>query len=280
MISGVRETSFAVTAPSVAPGEKGTMVLSLPSGWKDCEAVSISAKDPFGREIFTWSWSLTKPVVVAERIVNERAGGSVKESLMESVIGSLHFVGFDPESAQASCTVTDAGNGWKKVGCSYVLDGDMDFSGISFSFPEDGVKGARLLSRGPYRVWKNRLKGQAFGLHEKAWNDTRTSQERDYPEFKGYYSEFYAARIMAGDRTMEIAVDSPDLFLRLFTPSRHNPFNKNVQPPFPDGDISILNSISPIGTKFSRADQEGPQGEKNHFHGEKVSFNLYLRVTE
>lgn len=280
MTSGATETPFQVTAPYVAPGEKGTLALSLPSGWKDSEAVSITAKDPFGREIFTWSWSLTNPKAVAERIVNGKASSSVNAAGLEAILGSLHFVGFDAESAQASYSVTDAGNGWKKIACSYVLDGDMDFSGISFSFPEDGVKGARLLSRGPYRVWKNRLKGQAFGIHEKLWNDTRTAQETVYPEFKGYYSEFYAARIDAAGRTLEIAVDSPDLFLRLFTPAKHDPGNKNVQPPFPDGDISILNSISPIGTKFSRADQEGPQGEQNHFHGEKVSFNFYLRVTE
>ena len=43
----------------------------------------------------------------------------------------------------------------------YIFSGSVDFAGITFSYPENLVTGARLLADGPYRVWKNRLKGSA-----------------------------------------------------------------------------------------------------------------------
>ncbi|NJO69477.1 MAG: hypothetical protein HC830_09540 [Bacteroidetes bacterium] len=44
---------------------------------------------------------------------------------------------------------------------------NIDFIGISFNYPEKNVQSVKWMGRGPYRVWKNRLKGSNFGVWEK-----------------------------------------------------------------------------------------------------------------
>jgi hypothetical protein len=77
-----------------------------------------------------------------------------------------------------------------------------------------------------------------------------------------------------------------DLFLHLFTPgaakysTRSTGVRGEVNPPFPEGNISFLHGISPIGTKFTRADAEGPQSQKNNYKGEIMKGTLYFRFGE
>ncbi|MBP1666639.1 MAG: glycoside hydrolase family 2, partial [Bacteroidetes bacterium] len=92
--------------------------------------------------------------------------------------------------------------GWLKLDYGYSVKGSLDFAGITFTYPEKLVTGATLMANGPYRVWKNRLKGTQFGVFEKKYNNTVTGQSWDYPEFKGYYSNFYAVEI----QTREIPI--------------------------------------------------------------------------
>jgi len=171
--------------------------------------------------------------------------------------------------------------GWLKMDYDYRLSGSYDFSGITFSYPEKLVTGAKLLSNGPYHVWKNRLKGTTFGLHNKVYNNTITGESWDYPEFKGYYSNFYAVELQTRELPVTIVSATDNLFLHMFTPGEAK-FSKTgvrgeVNPPFPSGDISFLHGISPIGTKFSRADEEGPRSQKNIFNGEILKGTLYFR---
>ena len=56
---------------------------------------------------------------------------------------------------------------------------------------------------------------------------------------------------------------SYDLFLHLFTPQYSKFAKGGVNPTFPSGNISILNGINAIGTKFSKAEDGGPAGQKN-----------------
>jgi hypothetical protein len=159
--------------------------------------------------------------------------------------------------------------GMLRLDYQYSLNGSYDFTGITFSYPENLVTGARLMSNGPYHVWKNRLRGNQFGLFNKKYNNTITGQTWDYPEFKGYYSNFYAVEILTKESPITIISATSDLYLRLFTPGAAKSSTRGVRgvvnPPFPSGDISILHGISAIGTKFSRPEDEGPQGQKNTY---------------
>jgi len=155
---------------------------------------------------------------------------------------------------------------WIRLDYQYRLNGTFDYAGISFSFPENLVKGVTYLGDGPYRVWKNRMKGTQFGLWEKEYNNTVTGESWDYPEFKGYYSNFYAVLIENDVQPFWIVNATEDIFLHLFTPDppRWAPNNHTV-PPFPEGDISFLHSIPPIGTKFLPPADLGPSGQPNMF---------------
>lgn len=175
--------------------------------------------------------------------------------------------------------------GWLRLDYSYNPADKLDFAGITFSYPGKLVRGATLLANGPYHVWKNRLKGTIFGLFDKLYNNTVTGESWDYPEFKGYYSNFYAVEIQTTESPLTIVTATPGLFLHLFTPqhaeySTRRGVSGDINPPFPEGDISILHSISPIGTKFSVPGSEGPQGEKNAYrvdNNEPLRATLYLR---
>ena len=133
------------------------------------------------------------------------------------------------------------------------------------------------MANGPYHVWKNRMKGTNFGVYNKAYNNTITGQSWKYPEFKGYYSNFYAIEIQTDEMPFIIASATKDVFLHLFTPERPLFYSKNINPRFPEGDISFLNAICAVGTKFSRAEQEGPQGAKNTYNNEVFRGRLYFK---
>ncbi len=172
--------------------------------------------------------------------------------------------------------------GWLQLDYDYSPRGSFDFAGITFSYPENMVTGATLMSNGPYHVWKNRLKGTQFGVYNKKYNNTVTGESWVYPEFKGYYSNFYAVEVQTRELPITIVSATNDLFLHLFTPgvakfSVVRGVNSDVNPPFPAGNISVLNGISPIGTKFSRAAAEGPQGQKNIYQSERLSGSLFFR---
>ena len=154
-------------------------------------------------------------------------------------------------------------NGWLRVDFEYTMEGDHDFLGVSFDYPEEKVKGMRWLGRGPYRVWKNRRQGMIFNVWTKPYNDTRTGVSWLYPEFKGYHAGMYWAVLDTTEGPITMLTPDQDLFLRVFTPS-NGPDPKYATAPFPPGNLSFLHGIPPIGTKFHPATELGPQGEPNH----------------
>ncbi|WP_163712498.1 glycoside hydrolase family 2 TIM barrel-domain containing protein [Mangrovibacterium lignilyticum] len=160
-------------------------------------------------------------------------------------------------------------NGWAKLHIYYfppVYDVDFDLMGVDFSYPEELVEGVEWLGNGPYRVWKNRMQGAEFGLHQKAYNNTITGVSPIiYPEFKGYHSNLYWAKIQSKEQSFTVATSTDDVFLRLYTPAQPDPFDPRVVPAFPGGDISFMQAIPAIGTKCNEAWNMGPAGQKNKF---------------
>ena len=138
--------------------------------------------------------------------------------------------------------------------------------GVNFSFPEKEIKAVEFMGNGPYRVWKNRLKGNKFGIWNKPYNSTETGEQWNYPEFKGYYSNMYWCKFKMSDRSFKVFTTNEDLFFRLFTPAWKTDQWHNYEPLFPSGDISFLQGIPGIGTKTQRAETTGPMGMKNIFY--------------
>ena len=171
-------------------------------------------------------------------------------------------------------------DGWVELECSYQLNGEYDFAGITFDYPEQNVKGAKLMGNGPYHIWKNREKGVTLGIHDKTYNNTITGQSWDYPEFKGYYSALYAVRIDNNEMPFTVVTPDDGVYLHLFTPQRPVHYSSNVEAPFPDGNLSFLTAVSAVGTKFSNPVQGGPQGEKTRYNNQKFNNKLYFKFGE
>jgi hypothetical protein len=85
------EAEGDAAAPAIAPGEKGTLTLSLPSGWKERDALYLTARDPEGREIFTWTWMMKTPAQVladiARRDLREVHGRDAGDTIVLSARG-------------------------------------------------------------------------------------------------------------------------------------------------------------------------------------------------
>jgi hypothetical protein len=319
-----------IASPSVDPGLSGWLELSLPADWHRHDALYITAADPHGREIFTWSWPIKMPDEVSKKWVNDSRAGvlSAEENdyyiivsngdlsvrfnknngLIEEIRtkdGIIPFSGGpvltdeNPPFANIELTETDSSlvvdvlwqerrnslrttwtlspAGWLELEYNIARSGRFDYMGITFDFPEEKVNGMKWMGRGPYRVWKNRLKGQQFGVWHKDYNNTVTGESWIYPEFKGYHSDMYWVVMETDEQPVTVVFATPGMYLHMLTPDPPvDAFNQNTQPPFPAGDISFLHAISPIGTKFRRADEHGPQGLQNMLF-RRVGGRIFFR---
>ena len=262
--SDVERRTRQFDAPDVAPGQSHTITLPQRGNTPPFDLINLKAYDPTGRLIDTWTHRVKTTGQTAQRILEQPVtrNEAIKERVRLTVPGKMEW--------------TEMPNGWLKLDYEYTLDGDYDFAGLTLDYPEAQVEGAVLMADGPYHTWKNRLRGNHFGQWDKKYNNTVTGQSWDYPEFKGYYSDFQAVRLRTKGQPLTIVTDTPGLFLHLFTPELPVHRSNNVEPPFPDGNISILNCIPAIGTKFSRADQGGPQSRKAHFDHETIRGTVYF----
>lgn len=154
--------------------------------------------------------------------------------------------------------------------------------GISFSYPESKVKGMEWYGRGPYRVWKNRIKGTQFGLWNKAYNNTITGESFEnliYPEFKGYHANMYWATLQTKESDFSVYSESDGVFLRVFTPEephmRQN--GENTMPAFPEGDISFLYEIPAI-RDFKTIPQLGPGSQPSSVRIKKGDEGISMKL--
>lgn len=260
-----------IASPDLEPGARGFLRIPVPGDFASWDAMSISAFGPDGKELYTWTKTISKaadyaatllkqdhndcePIVSADgKLMALKTGGDTlpisncRLTANEIKRGSKVMIESNPD-------------GWAEISYVFNEPGEFDNIGVTFDFPEDKIKGMRWLGRGPYRVWSNRLRGAEFGLWEKDRNNTITGESWDYPEFKGYHSNMYAADIDTDYGTLRIVFATDNLYLHMLTPEVHN---KNLTGAFPEGSISVLNAISSVGTKFSAPTQSGPHSLKN-----------------
>jgi hypothetical protein len=315
--SHVVNHSYAPAVPPLKPGEYGMIDLELPANWEESDLISLTATDPHGREIYTWTWPIPPSGQMTERILKETGTAvstvSAKEDnaylyvtsgktevMFSKSTGMLAGVKFDgknislnegPQLEQAKEQFgelvhyregdnyiiearhtgepvfnprwTMHQGGWLELDCEFRMNGVYDNLGINFSYPEEKITAMKWLGRGPYRVWKNRLRGNQFGVWHKDYNNTVTGESWNYPEFKGFHSEMYWVVIENTEVPFTVMTSSNDLFFRMLTPERPAGAGQdNTSPPFPDGDLSFLYGISAIGTKFHSTDRLGPQSAR------------------
>lgn len=308
--------SGKATAISLAPGEKGWLQLNLPASWNTCDALYLTAYDPYKKEIFTWSWPLRSASSIVKQIIppaiNSKIEIETKDNnfivqsdnisyyfdtatgLLSKVVNSKSTISLSngPIVAGVKHTLKELkhyANGAQyiveplyqgdsyfnvkwiftpgqpvKLEYSYSQRGEAPYMGISFNYPEEKITAMKWMGRGPYRVWKNRLKGQRFGVWQKTYNNSITGESWQYPEFKGYHAELYWVVIGNKESSFIVYNEEEGVFLQMLKPLKPiAAFNDNTSPAFAEGNIGFMNAISPIGTKFQSADKMGPQSQLN-----------------
>jgi hypothetical protein len=157
--------------------------------------------------------------------------------------------------------------GTLSVNYAYQMEGGkyVDALGVTFDYPEAEVKSMRWLGRGPYRVWKNRTQGVEFDVWQKDYNDTVSGLSWNYPEFKGFHDKVYWAELATKNLPITFVNHADDIALGMFKPKEASGAGfepKATHVDFPPGDISFLNAILPIGTKFHPPAELGPSAQQ------------------
>lgn len=331
--ASLKELKGTIIAPNVAPGQKGVLKMNLPANWKAYDALYVTAYGNDGKQIFTWSFPIAKPVAFTKKLLQSTLNGKVTISEQDSTFhieangvqirinkqnGSLvevknsegvipfnngpvvqeavnnfanfthRFNGdtliiqstFDRKKSYNTLQWTIYPSGIIKMQVHY-FPAEMStwFDGVNFSFPEDHMKGVEYMGNGPYHVWKNRLKGNQFGVWNKKYNNTETGESWNYPEFKGYHSNMYWCKFITTTQPFTVYTDNEDLFLRLYSAAFKTDQWHNYEPLFPNGDISFMQGISAIGTKSQTAESTGPMGMKNIFYDYEKDPSRSLQIT-
>ncbi|RKR08034.1 beta galactosidase small subunit [Maribacter vaceletii] len=324
-----------VKLPNLAPSSKGKFTVDKPENWQSADAFHLTAIDQYGKEIFTWSYPVSRPKKINNSIIDYSGNGKVKVETKDKDIkvetnditylfsketGILKEVKKENtiiplnngpiilnqnnkvEDVKITSTnnnvqievvyeKTDKSPGWSTIK-EYASDiikwtihanGLIDlqvkfkgyrnlkgFRGITFSFPEEEVEGMKWLGDGPYRVWRNRMKGTKFQVWENDYNNTITGESGFvYPEFKGFFSSLYWSELKGKNNNGFIVYcKTPHTYLRMLTPDAPaDNKREKVIPKFPKGDISFVMNVPGIGTKFQYPESTGPQGNKEHYFG-------------
>lgn len=304
------------TSPNIAPTEKGFLQIALPDDYKNYDALTVAAFDPFNKEIYRWTWKIKSNKALLADIVtiNDNTtsfaetdttyllkGGensvvldkktgmliSTKNLAMNNlsfakgpvlvqgtatVVGSKHYkegksdvVEFTYQGAMQYAKWKMFASGWVSLEYQYQLNGSYPFTGISFSYPENYILGAKWLGKGPYRQWKNRLQGTEINVWQNLYNNTQTSYSPlVYPEFKGYYGQITWMEFNTVEGKFYVACKDNGLYVRLF--DFYGLTGPKPFPQLPPGNISFLDCIPPIGTKLAlnlntNTASLGPQSE-------------------
>jgi hypothetical protein len=170
--------------------------------------------------------------------------------------------------------------------CEYrgSFSGTNDTIGVAFDYPEASVRAKRWLGDGPFRVWKNRLEGNTFGVWSNAYNNTITGARGwEYPEFKGCFAHVRWLQLDTTDGWLTVVPENVP-YLQVLTPAQ--PPDKLVAKTrvnLPPCGLAFLQAIPPIGSKFKAAAQLGPQSQSNIGRGTysgAVTFYFGARTLE
>ncbi len=339
--------------PEVKPHAKGSFQLVLPADRHDADALFVTARDPAGHELWTWSWLLQPRASLLARAMRpeaippvriEEADGKLKvtagtlmiafntsdgmlssatvRSKPISLTNGPRFVasatqkiktaptkGQKPKSVTAmldlkgqskltsqnhrmqdSDAVIDATfdgplqstrwtvhpNGWIRLDYTYRLDQACDLCGIQFDYPAQHMKSVRWLGKGPYRVWKNRLKGTCWDVWQNTYNNGRPGESWNYPEFKGYFGDWLWASFETNQGRITAMTGAEHAYLGIYRPNEgHDAAHTKLYTS--ETGLAFLDAIPPIGTKFSDANQYGPQSQPNPAPG-ICTKTVYLRL--
>ncbi len=165
------------------------------------------------------------------------------------------------------------GNGWVDCDYTYSATGSNNFLGVTFDYPEQNVRHKRWLGDGPYRVWKNRVRGVSLNVWDNDYNNTITGyKDWIYPEFKGCFANVRWLQLETTEGPITAINNSSEHqsipFVQVLTPEF--PPEKllgKAFAPLPNCGLAFLDTIPPIGSKFKAPNAMGPQSQLNVVNG-------------
>ena len=157
-------------------------------------------------------------------------------------------------------------DGWIKLSYTYDLEGEQNIMGVQFSYPEENMQAMTWLGKGPYRVYKNRIKGGRFDVWHNVYNDHQPGVTWDFPEFRGYYQDWHWVTFDTSQGRITLVNETNDLYLGVYTP-KDGPDPRHTALGVPDTQLALLHGIPAIGTKFLKANALGPQSQTNQAKG-------------
>ena len=140
-------------------------------------------------------------------------------------------------------------------------EGSYYYAGAGFEIQGDNIVGKRWMGDGPYRVYKNRLQGVEPGVWNIERKENIPGSVYNFPEFEGYFSNWYWMQLRLKNGQM-LGLSTPDekLYLGILKPnSGPDPRNALIYYPEKEG-IYFFNTIAPIGEKWKRPEEMGPEG--------------------
>ncbi len=311
--------------PNVRPHQKGKLSLGLPANRRNADVLYLTASDPQGNSIWTWSWNLRDDKYYCTRYAHggSDGGGKVEVGLTDDKTADLRVTAGDldvifstaggrltkivrngreiefgggprlvgeadymrslqpipnPRDNSVQVAITYDGrnmhyvhwtvypSGWILLEYEYECDRALDAMGVDFPYPQDKVRGMRLLAEGPYRVWKNRLKGGVLDVWSNHNKNHVPGVTWDFPEFKGYYNDWRWVVFETTEGNITMVNGTIGLYLGVYKP-QDGPDPANTRLGVPTHGIAFLHGIPPIGTKFQKPEALGPEGQKNEATG-------------
>ena len=292
--------------PSIPPGTKGAFQLNLPQYWNtSADALSLVVQDPAGRELWKWVWPLSRPhedlPSRADIIGRADSFGGTTTGVIElkcedyfqrpgNIVARIdartgELIGVErhgqkfslangPRLAATNATLKKVvwqlrRDGGLQCDYTYAAEGPNAYFGVAFDYPENLVKSKQWLGDGPYRVWKNRLRGQTLGVWKNDYNNTITGwRDWIYPEFKGCFANVRWLQLDTAQGLITVVPENIP-YVQVLTPA-WPPANLvgKAFAPLPQCGLGFLDAIPAIGSKFKDATALGPQSQPNVAHGE------------
>jgi hypothetical protein len=292
-----------IAAPEIPPGKNGTLQMQLPAAQKNANALALRVSDPQGRELWTYVWPLARRailpagagiggnteisggiLVLRDKDVVARIDNTTGNLLEVERNGKKFSLTNGPRPATTNVTMknvvwTVRRDGWIICDYTYAVTGTNDYFGVLFDYPENLVQHKRWLGDGPYRVWKNRLRGVTLNVWENDYNNTLTGfRDWIYPEFKGFFANVRWLQLDTAEGQITVVNNSAVPFVQVLTPEfAPSNLTGNAFAPVPQCGLGFLDAIPPIGSKFKEARFGGPQGQPNVAHGEySGSMSFYF----
>lgn len=143
-----------ITSPDIQPTYKGILEVSLPKDFVQSDVLYIKVVDRFGREIYTWSWPISLPEKIAQKIVPQAEKGSIEvneTSDVLSVSASDVTIAWNKTSGMLSAVQNKKGNISFNNG-PVLIEGETTFKNLKHVQDENGNHTVEAIYEGSMKL--------------------------------------------------------------------------------------------------------------------------------